>query len=75
MWKGVDYQQTTPGAYDELFCRACNAKMTVRRSVMVQTGPYHPKSLNDVFSCPHSGTATHDKQVLRVRKQISEAIE
>jgi hypothetical protein len=73
-WIGIDYFQTAPNAHDNLQCRACRATMDIRRSVMVQTGPYHPKSLRDTFSCPHSGTPNHDLKVKRVRKGIDEAM-
>ena len=63
LYIGVDCFQTRPNTHVSLNCRACGTKMNVRREVMVQTGPYHPKSLNDVFTCPHSNNNWHDKVV------------
>ena len=73
-WKGIDCYQTRPDKHDSLNCRACGAKMDVRRSVMAQTGPYHPKSLCDVFSCPNTGSPGHDLKVIKIRRGDDDAM-
>ena len=69
---GVDYFQTACGKHEELRCRACNTVMDVKRSIMVQTGPYHPKSERDTFSCPNSGQREHYLKVRQILKGLME---
>ena len=70
---GIDYYQTECDEKKEIKCRACKAVMDVSRGVMTRTGPYHPKSKMDTFSCPNNGLPWHDKKVKKIVRKIRDA--
>ena len=70
---GIDYYQTECDEKKEIMCRACKAVMDVSRGVMVRTGPYHPKSKMDTFSCPNNGLPWHDKKVKKIVRKIRDS--
>jgi hypothetical protein len=65
MENGVEIFFLEPGAAQEMSCRVCDSKCTVRRNVYGPTGFVaaigKKQKLHDVFTCPHAGEAWHDQ--------------
>lgn len=63
--KGISSLYVDPDTVDEAFCRACDAKMNVRRNVMTKRSMYGKAHLTDAFTCPNVGRTGHHAQLLK----------
>ena len=64
-YKGYDVFYTDPDAEEEMFCKVCNTRCNVERSLTGPTGWLESMAgrghWHDRFSCPYSGKPWHDK--------------
>ena len=63
--KGISCLHVDPGTVDEAYCRACGAKMDVKRNVMTQRSMYGKKHLSDSFHCPNVGKRGHFAKLVK----------
>ena len=63
--KGISCLHVDPGTVDEAYCRACGAKMDVKRNVMTKRSMYGKEHLSDSFHCPNVGKRGHFAKLVK----------
>jgi hypothetical protein len=63
--KGISSLHVDPDTISVAYCRACNAKMDVRRSVMTKRSMYGKEHLSDSFTCPNVGKNGHFAKLVK----------